>query len=79
MSIKEIHPTNMTDNVFQLIGQDWMLVSAEWNGKVNAMTASWGGFGGLWAHPSCCLCIYPSLTLYKGIRRWIRVYDTIGL
>ncbi len=60
MSIREIHPTDITDNVFQLIGQDWMLISAEWNGKVNAMTASWGGFGILWAHPVAYVFIRPS-------------------
>ena len=60
MSIKEIHPTDMTDNVFQLIGGDWMLVSAERNEKINAMTASWGGFGVLWARPVAYIFIRPS-------------------
>ena len=51
MSIKEIRPTDMTDNVFELIGQDWMLVSAAHGRKTNGMTASWGGLGVLWARP----------------------------
>lgn len=33
---------------FKLIGTDWMLIAAEKDGKVNAMTASWGGLGVMW-------------------------------
>lgn len=33
---------------FELIGSDWMLITAEKEGKVNTMTASWGGMGVLW-------------------------------
>jgi flavin reductase (DIM6/NTAB) family NADH-FMN oxidoreductase RutF len=33
---------------FKLIGKDWMLITAERNGKVNSMTASWGGLGVMW-------------------------------
>ena len=35
-------------NVFDMIGSKWMLVGAEKEGKVNAMTASWGGLGVMW-------------------------------
>lgn len=42
---KEIKPEELNNNVFQLIGKDWMLITAENNNKVNTMTASWGGFG----------------------------------
>jgi len=35
-------------NPFQLIGDEWMLITAEKDGKVNTMTASWGGLGILW-------------------------------
>lgn len=33
---------------FQLIGDEWMLITAEKEGKVNTMTASWGGLGVMW-------------------------------
>lgn len=33
---------------FQKIGKDWMLITAEKDGKVNGMTASWGGLGVMW-------------------------------
>lgn len=35
-------------NAFQLIGKDWMLITTRRGGKVNTMTASWGGFGVIW-------------------------------
>lgn len=33
---------------FRMIGKDWMLIAAESEGRVNAMTASWGGLGVIW-------------------------------
>lgn len=33
---------------FHLIGNEWMLITAEKNGVVNTMTASWGGLGVIW-------------------------------
>lgn len=35
-------------NPFNMIGRDWMLVTAEKEGKVNTLTASWGGLGVIW-------------------------------
>lgn len=32
-------------SVFKMIGNDWMLVTAEKDGMANTMTASWGGLG----------------------------------
>ena len=40
---KKMKPEEFERSVFQMIGRDWMLVAAEKNGKVNTMTASWGG------------------------------------
>lgn len=40
---------NETDfNPFRLIGSDWAALTAEADGRVNAMTVSWGGVGVLW-------------------------------
>lgn len=41
-------PTALRDNPFQLIGRDWMLVTAGTAAGFNTMTASWGGLGHLW-------------------------------
>ncbi len=43
-----IAPTAIRDNPFQLIGRDWMLVTAGTTASFNTMTASWGGLGHLW-------------------------------
>jgi len=53
IKIKEshIHPFELKDK--------WMLVTAEKNGKVNTMTASWGGFGILWNKEVAFVVIRP--------------------
>ena len=45
----EVDPRDFTVNPFTKIGEEWMLIAAEKDGKANAMTASWGGMGVLWA------------------------------
>lgn len=47
-NFKEIKTTELQGNPFQMIGKDWMLVTAKYGDKVNTMTASWGGVGVLW-------------------------------
>ncbi len=42
---KEIKPYDFDENIFKRIGKDWMLITAASNGKVNTMTAAWGGLG----------------------------------
>ena len=54
-----IKPQELTENTFQLIGSDWMLVTAQNNDKVNTMTASWGGFGIMWGKPVAYVVIRP--------------------
>ena len=44
----EIKPEELNKSAFQMIGNDWMLITAESNNKVNSMTASWGGLGVMW-------------------------------
>ena len=39
------------ENAFDLIGKEWMLVTAGTTDKYNTMTASWGGIGWLWNKP----------------------------
>lgn len=56
---KEIKPSELQDNPFTLIGQDWMLITAGNEEKVNAMTASWGGVGIMWGSPAATCYIRP--------------------
>lgn len=48
MGFKEVPLKDLNENVFKIIGDDWMLVTAGNKDKFNTMTASWGGFGVLW-------------------------------
>ena len=45
MAVKEISPFDFTASPFRAIGKDWLLVTGEYEGKSNGMTASWGGLG----------------------------------
>lgn len=44
-NFKEISPDQFRKNPFQLIGKEWMLITAGDKYKTNTMTASWGGLG----------------------------------
>ncbi|MGI6031576.1 MAG: flavin reductase family protein [Eubacteriales bacterium] len=56
---KEIKPEDLSGNPFEMIGQQWMLIAAEKEGRINAMTASWGGMGVMWGKPVAFCCIRP--------------------
>jgi len=43
-----VSPNTIKDNVFRLIGADWMLITSGTMDRWNTMTASWGGLGVLW-------------------------------
>lgn len=47
------------EDVFDIIGQEWMLVTAGSQEKYNTMTASWGGMGWLWNKPVAFVFIRP--------------------
>lgn len=45
---KKINPKQLDGNVFSMLDDQWMLVTAGSAEKCNTMTASWGGLGVLW-------------------------------
>jgi flavin reductase (DIM6/NTAB) family NADH-FMN oxidoreductase RutF len=47
-AFREYDWRSMGENVWKLIGDEWMLVTAGSLESWNTMTASWGGFGHLW-------------------------------
>ena len=55
----KIKPEELTENVFHLINDDWMLVAAEDGGRTNAMTASWGAVGEMWGKSVVMIVIRP--------------------
>ncbi len=72
---KEIQPEQFDKNVFQMIGKDWMLVTAEKDGKVNTMTASWGGAGVMWGKNVAFVVIRPQ----RYTKEFIDASDTFSL
>ncbi len=56
---KKIDPKQLEQNVFSMIGEQWMLVTAGTQDKCNTMTASWGGLGVLWNKPVATAYIRP--------------------
>ena len=49
----------LNNNVFSLIGNQWMLVTAGTEKSFNTMTASWGGLGVLWNKYVATIYIRP--------------------
>ncbi|MEG1608754.1 MAG: flavin reductase [Clostridia bacterium] len=58
--MKEIDILQLPKSIFELIGKDWMLIGAkDSGGRVNAMTASWGGMGVLWGKNVAFVFVRP--------------------
>lgn len=66
---KEIKPGHIKDNVFGLIGDGWMLVTAGDAEKWNTMTASWGCAGVLWRMPVALCFVRPTRHTFHFINQ----------
>ena len=55
----KLDPKELTNNVFSLIGDQWMLITAGTAERCSTMTASWGGLGVLWGAPAATCYIRP--------------------
>ena len=55
----EIRPQELTANPFQMIGTDWLLITAKKENKYNSMTASWGGLGIMWGKEVAYIVLRP--------------------
>ena len=65
---KEISISEVSDAI-DLIGKEWMLVTAGSGTDVNTMTASWGGLGWLWNKPVAFVFIRPERYTHDFIER----------
>ncbi|WP_434311830.1 flavin reductase [Hominifimenecus sp. rT4P-3] len=72
---KMILPAELLESPFTLIGKEWMLVAAEKDGKVNAMTAAWGGLGVLWGKNVAFVFIRPQ----RYTKEFVDAADTMSL
>ena len=65
--MKEIKVNELTDNLFETISKEWMLVTAGTKDKFNTMTANWRYRISM--EPSGSLYLYPPRTLYIRLYR----------
>ena len=56
---QSVDPKSLDQNVFSLIGDQWMLITAGTGEALNTMTASWGGLGVIWGAPAATCYIRP--------------------
>ena len=66
MSFKSVNPNDLEKiNPFNLIGNDWMLVTAGEKNNFNTMTASWGTVGVLWNKNIASCFVRPQRYTFK--------------
>lgn len=70
MSFNSNPPFDFTADIFRLLDQEWMLITAGNINDFNTMTASWGGFGILWNKPVCFIFIRPTRYTYLFTERF---------
>lgn len=63
--LQKIDPKTLDENVFSLIGERWMLITAGTPERCNTMTASWGGLGVLWGKQTATCYIRPQRYTYE--------------
>ncbi len=66
---EKIDPKALDQNVFSLIGDQWMLITAGTKDQCNTMTASWGGLGVLWGKPVATVYIRPQRYTLEFVER----------
>ncbi len=64
-----ILPENLSDNIFDLINNKWMLITAGDTDSFNTMTASWGSAGILWNKPIATCFIRPTRYTFEFANR----------
>lgn len=63
--MKRIELKDLTENFFETISKEWMLITAGTPEHFNTMTASWGGIGFLWNKPVAFVFIRPERYTYE--------------
>ncbi|MCD8013819.1 MAG: flavin reductase [Lachnospiraceae bacterium] len=73
---QEIKTADLKENAFDLIGKQWLLVTAgKPDGSCNTMTASWGGLGVMWGKDVAFLVIRPQ----RYTKEFIDSSDTLSI
>lgn len=69
MSFEKLRAEDIDRNVFELIGTDWMLLTAGTGESFNPMTVSWGGLGVLWRKPVATVYVRPQRYTYEFMEK----------
>jgi flavin reductase (DIM6/NTAB) family NADH-FMN oxidoreductase RutF len=67
---KKVEVESLNENVFKMIGEDWMLITAGRIDNFNMMTASWGTMGILWNKPIAICFIRPQRYTYNFAEKY---------
>lgn len=68
-ALTAISPSSLNDNVFKLVAEDWMHITAGDLTSFNTMTASWGTMGELWNKKICICFVRPTRHTYRFIEK----------
>ncbi len=74
--MEKIDIKRLNDNVFELIGKEWILIAAGSCDHFNMMTASWGCLGWLWNKPVAVIFVRPERYTHDFVER--REYVTLS-
>ncbi len=75
--MREIAPNELEGSVIDMIGKEWMLVSAGSSEGYNTMTASWGAMGVLFNKSVAMIFIRPERYTYEFIEQHPQLTLTI--
>ncbi len=64
-----LNPSQINDNIFDLIGNQWMLIASGQQASYNMMTASWGCAGFLWKKPVSVIFVRPQRYTYLFLEK----------
>lgn len=64
---KTVDPEILHENIFRIVGKDWMLITAGNEKSFNTMTAAWGGFGVMWQKKVAWCAIRPNRYTFEYI------------
>ncbi|MFV0588133.1 flavin reductase family protein [Bacteroides reticulotermitis] len=67
--MKKVEIKDLSDNFFEAISKEWMLVTAGDKDKFNTMTANWGGIGWLWNKPVAFVFIRPERYTHEFVEQ----------
>lgn len=68
--MKKLSVKELSENFFEMIGKEWMLITAGTKDSFNTMTASWGGIGWLWNKPVAFVFVRPERYTYEFIEKY---------